>query len=148
MGMPTAKNGELASVFGTTSAAFVHNSVTVGASCLLLGLPAPYIMLLGYPGTALFNLLVTACLAIRSVWDDIDRVVACAYVVWVTYLSLQSNGLWQTVAVLLALVLAPFWYSRLAASRTQWVFRHSVWHVCGMLVQFVIMHGVQHRGVR
>ena len=127
-------------------------STQVGLSCLWLGLPAPWIMYNGHAFVAMFNLAVAVCsiLAdyyfIGSVWDDIDRAVACSYIGWLIYLSVHSNGIPLTVAVFLTLIVGPFFYSRSATSRQEWVFRHSVWHAFGTLVQFLIMYGVFNPG--
>ena len=109
-------------------------------------------MYMGAPFTSLFCFAVAVCsiLAdyyfIGSVWDDIDRLVACSYIVWLVACSIPANGWRWTAGVFLALVVLPFLYSRNAASKRQWVFRHSLWHLSGMAVQFLVLYGIFHPG--
>mmetsp|Transcript_14369 Transcript_14369/g.40588 ORF Transcript_14369/g.40588 Transcript_14369/m.40588 type:complete len:163 (+) Transcript_14369:293-781(+) len=148
--MPT--HSTLKAMFGNSSEPHIHKSPLVGMSCLWLGLPGPWIMYHGYSFTALFNLAVAFCsiLAdyyfIGSVWDDIDRLVACSYIGWLVYLSICFNGTALTVAVFLSLIVCPFLYSRSSNSKKEWEFRHTLWHVFGTFVQFLIMYGVFNPG--
>ena len=125
----------------------------VGASCLLLALPAPWIMINGDCFTAFFTVLLFTCsimadyFFIHSIWDDIDRAVACSYIGWVVYLSLEPNGTLLTIGALVILIGCPFLYSRKSSSREQWAFRHCLWHMTAMIVQFGVMYGVFNPGI-
>ena len=103
--------------------------------------------------TACFTVILVTCsimadyFSINSIWDDIDRVVACSYIGWVVYLSLEPNGPLRTVTVLVTFLGIPFLYSRNSSSREQWAFRHCLWHLSAMMVQFGVMYGVFNPGV-
>lgn len=140
----------LSAAFGNHSAPHFHRHWAVGVSCLALSAPLPWLLAHGQTYLALFNVLVTACslaadyFAINTVWDDVDRAVAAAYIVTLIYLSALHNGPLYTAADLLLLVLAPFFYSRASRSKAQWRFRHALWHYVGGVNQFIILHGVLH----
>mmetsp|Transcript_37083 Transcript_37083/g.94781 ORF Transcript_37083/g.94781 Transcript_37083/m.94781 type:complete len:155 (-) Transcript_37083:147-611(-) len=140
----------LSAYFGNHSAPHFHRHWAVGLSCLALSAPLPWLLAHGQLALAAFNVTVTLCslvadyFAIGTVWDDVDRAVAAAYIATLIYFSALHNGPLFTAADLVLLVFVPFFYSRSSRSKEQWRFRHALWHYIGGLNQFIILHGVLH----
>eukprot|EP00873_Tetraselmis_striata_P019413 jgi/Tetstr1/439677/TSEL_028096.t1 len=88
----------LSAYFGNHSAPHFHRHWAVGLSCLALSAPLPWLLAHGQLALAAFNVTVTLCslvadyFAIGTVWDDVDRAVAAAYIATLIYFSALHNG--------------------------------------------------------
>ena len=120
-------------------------SLIIAASCLLFAL----VGLMGLRNGDIVTAALAVCQTALSLTADFianssflaehtiavvcacDRGVATAFALWLVVLSTAAVSKWMVVA-LLPLAMCMGW-SRASGSRSQWIWRHSVWHAFAVL---------------
>ena len=135
---------------------FKKKNTTILVSSFFYLLPALYII---YSPLKKFQLLVFVSFLqiILSILSDyvyieskdkyalfissIDRINSIIYTFILVYYLILSNTIFALVCVLLTIILIE--YSRKSKTQTEWVERHTIWHVCSSIILLLCLNHVK-----